>query len=482
MRTYFLFYSLSAINAIAYEIAFNSFDLENDLPDHFSAAPTPEFNWSVYPRYRCNPVNYSGSNRGYLRDVLVRTLPGGDGPPDIIVLYNNKPGVFDKNEDFDFNEPCSWKNARGIVRFKDAFPEYLSRGVGNSQRYNMFYNIAAMYWRELDLTSTTAIPEPWGAIINRLEPGKSAIFWRSSKDWEIIDRDDIGLPQQRGVIYSGGYFTDYWYLFSEYGASLLLGTDDTDPDASEEEDGGEDGGNRSDERPNSPSDLSSSSGDEVASLGTAFTADQNAVHEFVEREDYPWQPPPPRIIKNNPRWILRPTRRYPMITPEYRIWRNGRIIKAGDYRPIATISADGVEDMTVDIPLDTLIAEGWIIDKEAEAKYQEKLKRERLGVREAEIFYQILTEDEKSQRLGQGVYDKIWEQEDPGWKPTNPLQLLMSLNADEPEIIPGEQQQDGQVNMAQPQAADPNLRIQTAFRPPACNRIHDFLSGPGSPA
>ncbi|KAF3080128.1 hypothetical protein TWF569_011494 [Orbilia oligospora] len=482
MRAYSLFYSLSAINAIAYEIAFNTFDLENDFIFHYSDDLIPEFNWSVYPRYRCNPVNYSGTDGGPFRDVLVRTLPGGDGPPDIIVLYNNKRGVFDKDEDFDFNDPCSWKNARGIIRFKDAFPEYLSRGVGNSQKYNMFYSITATYWRELDLTSTTAIPEPWGSIINGLEPGKSAILYCCRNDWEIIDRDDIGLPQQRGAIYSGGYFTDYWYLFSEYGASLLLGTDDTDPDASEVEDGGEDGGNSIDERPNSPSEPSSSSGDEVASLGTAFTADRNAVHEFIEREDYPWQPPAPRMIRNNPRWVLRPTRPYSMITPEYRVWRNNRIIKVGDYRPIATISADGVEDLTTGIPLDTLIAEGWIIDKEAEAKYQEKLKRERLGVREAEIFYQILTEDEKSQRLSQSVYDKIWELEDPGWKPTNPLQLLMSVNADGPEIIPGQQQQGGQANMAQPQAAAPNLRVQTAFRPPARNRIHDFLSGPGSPA
>ncbi|KAF3289711.1 hypothetical protein TWF970_003475 [Orbilia oligospora] len=193
---------------------------ENDLLFLFPEAPIPEFNWSVYPHYRCYPVNYSGSNGGHPRDVPVRTLPGGDGPPDIILLYNNKRGVFDKDEDFDFNEPCSWKNVRGIIRFKDAFPEYLSRGVGNSQKYNMFYSITATYWRDIDP--------------------------------QLRNRDDIGLPQQRRAIYSGGYFTDYWYLFFEYGASLLLGTDDTDPDASEEEDGGEDGGNRIDERPNSP--------------------------------------------------------------------------------------------------------------------------------------------------------------------------------------------------------------------------------------
>ncbi|KAF3314120.1 hypothetical protein TWF173_004989 [Orbilia oligospora] len=88
-----------------------------------------------------------------------------------------------------------------------------------------------------------------------------------------------------------------------------------------------------------------------------------------------------------------------------------------------------------------------------------------IRVREAEIFYQILTKDEKSQRLSQWVYDKIWEQEDLEWKFTNHLQLLMGLNADEPEIIPGQQQQGGQVNIAQPQAAAPNLStdgIQTA--------------------
>ncbi|KAK6512753.1 hypothetical protein TWF506_008922 [Arthrobotrys conoides] len=286
------------------------------------------------------------------------------------------------------------------------------------------------YWKELNLTSGVVIPEPWGS----------------------------------------------------HGASLLLGAGDTNSGASEEDgDGSGDEDNRGDEHLNAPSELGS--GDEVASLATAFTADRNVPYEVIEREDYPWQPPEPQIIRGNPRWVSRPTRRFPVINLQYRKWRNNRIIQAGDYRPIATISEDGVEDLTVDIPLDTLIAEGWIIDKEAEAKYQEKLKRERLGVREAEIFYQILTENEKSKRLDQMVYDKIWEMENPGWRPSDPLQLLMDINTDEPEVIPEQQQQIGQVNMAEPQAAVPEpLNRQMALRLPANNRIHDFLSGPGSPA
>ncbi|KAK6336661.1 hypothetical protein TWF718_009456 [Orbilia javanica] len=497
--------------AMAFEIAFSNYDLENDLRDEFPTLPIPDFNWSVYPRYRCNVVNDSGLKwktgySKYVRDVLVRTLPGGDGPPDIIVLFEAVPIGFSNPEDHDFNDPCAWKNARGIIRFKDAVTNYLSRGVGNSQKYNAFGVNHPTHWRELG--PNDVLPEEMATLVDLLEPGRTAVWWGPRKGWDIPYPDGRGIPSQRGDIHSGGYFTDYWYLFSEFGASLLLGEDDTDPDASEGGDydnyddgnsgSGDDGiedenleNNGNNDNGSIASSPRPSSSDEVASLATDFSVDQAGYHEFIEREDYPWQPPAPQIIRNNTRWILHRTVQDPTINPYYRRWRNARITEAGDYRPIATISEDGVEDMIAGVPLDRLIAEGWIIDKQAEARYQEKLRRERLGVREAEIFYELLTNAEESKVLDQNVYDKIWEMEDPGWKPSDPLQLLMSIDTDGNKMILEEQQgnengvpatDQNQINVVQPQSPVPNpLARQIAFRPPVDNQIHDFLSGPGSP-
>ncbi|RVD89909.1 uncharacterized protein DFL_000896 [Arthrobotrys flagrans] len=221
---------LSPPLAIAYEIAFSNHDLEDDLPDYFSASPIPDFHWSVYLPYRCNVVNHSGLKwrpawSKCIQDILVRALPNSDGPLDIIVFHDNEPDQSDDEIDFDLNDPCFWTDARGIVRFKNGVTDCLSRGVGNGQKYNLSGANNPTHWRELD--PAVGIPDQaWASLVDRLELGQTAVWW------EIPDPDGGGLPQQRGDIYSGGYFTDHWYSFSEHGASLLLGPDVTDPDGS----------------------------------------------------------------------------------------------------------------------------------------------------------------------------------------------------------------------------------------------------------
>ncbi|KAK6507435.1 hypothetical protein TWF481_005868 [Arthrobotrys musiformis] len=512
--------------AAAFEIAFSNHDLEEDLPNEFPHSPLPDFNWSVYPRFRCNVVNRSGlqykpNEVSYLKDVLVRTLPNGEGPPNIIVLYQTEPGAFTNPEaQFNPSDPCASTNARTIIRFKDA-TEYLSRGVGNSQKYNVFVHNTPTYWKELD--PNEPYPEELAHIINQLEPGRFAMFnsWRNL--WDIPEPNYRGLPEQWGDIHSSGYFTDWWYLFSEHGRSMLRGSDDEsdysnadDSDADDSDASGGGGGGNQQNAVNGPVSLlseinainarnarenaqanaqanaqggtspsSDSSADEVASQITTFSTDSTDLRELVDREDYPWQPPRPQKIRNNPRWIYRPTRPVATINPAFRKWRNDRIIQAGDYRPIPTVSDDGVEDTLRGVPYDELIAEGWIVDKQAEAEYQEKREREREGIREAEIFYDLLSQEEKSGTLGQTVYDKLWEMEEPGYKPTDPLTQLLNIDTNDPEM---RVEDEGDIaDVAGPPGQEAPAEVQRlprvmVFRPPVSNRVHDFLSGAGSPS
>ncbi|KAK6343284.1 hypothetical protein TWF730_010880 [Orbilia blumenaviensis] len=482
-----LYFLLLPSLGISYEIAFSNHNLEEDLPAKFRDKPLPDFNWSVYPRFRCNAVNTNGLEweEGYpnvIKDVLVRTAAGGSGPPGVMVFYSTDVDLFDNPDYYDLRDPCSWRNARDIVRWKNGTAKYLDRGVGNSQKYNLATRAVITYWKELE--PNEPIPEEWESLISRIRPGRSAVWDKSDDLWEIPGRNGRGIPGQRGDVYSGGFFTDYWYKFSEHGARqvMMLRAFLGGPDDGDGSEGGDD------------ENWAQEDSDDDGSVDTAYTTDVMAQHELINREPYPWQPPQPRMIRNNVRWIYRPTREDARINPEYRRWRNERIMNAGDYRPVATTNKDGVESSTA-VPLNDLIAEGWIIDRRAELEFQDKLARERKGVAEAEIFYKLLVDDEKSQRQPQALYDEMWKLESPGWKMTDPLPDMLSVNTDENDVLfpvnggggggqavaPAGQNQAG---MNQAGVIEDPLAAYwqpTVLRPAVDNRAHQLLSGPNSP-
>lgn len=163
--------------------------------------------------------------------------------------------------------------------------------------------------------------------------------------------------------------------------------------------------------------------------------------------------------------------------------------------------------------LEELIADGWIVDVEAEMRLQEEFNRHQRGVRDAEIFYETLRQDDESKWLPKSVYDEIWRVEGSEWRegsewgPTDPLQDLLDLEIDDSEVIKipqgqqgsqgarvledtvdniGDEESDSEdvlsgIEEESPMELLPEYIPLLLIRPPVQNTVHNMLSEPASP-
>ncbi|EPS43486.1 hypothetical protein H072_2506 [Dactylellina haptotyla CBS 200.50] len=103
------------LGVTAYELAFFQEFLGND----YGHLPTRQIHWHVYPRFRCNAIDFTGFEhdeddveRGFfVQNIIVRTAAEGVGPPKALVLYQRNSPLSDSYS------PCDGQSIqRGEVK------------------------------------------------------------------------------------------------------------------------------------------------------------------------------------------------------------------------------------------------------------------------------------------------------------------------------------------------------------------------------
>ncbi|KAK6501944.1 hypothetical protein TWF481_009762 [Arthrobotrys musiformis] len=454
----------------AFEIAFNPYNMYTAPGIFFADKPLPEFNWSVYPRYSCNAVNWEGyplEAKGFVADILFREAPGTPAKiPQIVAFYR---ADFPGPDQFD---PCLPGNIKLIARIGRNADDPVGRIVklspwkGNRITHWQEINPRDLQTFEMDVVRQLKL-EPWNMAFKVARNR----FGATSFNWEIKPGNA-----------ENGYMTESYiclFGFNYYERRQGYGSD-----YNEDEQGYD-----------TESDL-----DELADELTVYTSDEDVPAGGrspgrLERV----LPAPREIIRDNSRWVYRPTTTCKGLYPAYVNWRNDRIRNAGDYiryDPNTYLYKQSYE---------TLIGRGNIIDVELDKQQQEEFKRQQAGVRAAELFYETMAGEVNPPRSWikrNPALDEIWLWDNPEkmeYAPADPLQALLDVESNnipeedlnyvmQPKVsrerlpgIPPKFRDVGEPAPARQPAEEPAEEPFGPRRWAPKNTMHDIFSGPPSP-
>ncbi|KAF3231265.1 hypothetical protein TWF192_000176 [Orbilia oligospora] len=408
---------------MAFEIAFSPYNMYLAPETFFAYKPLPEFNWSVYPRYTCNAINWEGfpkNSEGFVANILFREAPGTPARiPQVVAFYsargNRAPGHH--------LDPCRYDNLAILAHIGQNQEDTLGRIVKLSPRRSNLLT----HWREIipdsntiewmDINSDEIRPWHIGYLLSNGEGG--------GKFWSIDEADQYnGYMTQSLICWNPWYFA-HMREDPEVGMGSYNPENDRDDNAGDRLDGyatPADNDGESTGRARGSDD--SEEEEEENDKRTVYTSDEDEpIDSTNSRRVY--HPPPAEIIRGNPRWVYRPTTRCRGAHPKYVQWRNNRIRDAGDhirYDPNIYLYKMDYE---------RLIGRGNIIDIELEKQQEEEFRRQQEGVRAAELFYEALASDIDTLQPSDPrneMFDDIWWWDNPlefQLESPDPLQALL---------------------------------------------------------
>ncbi|KAK6519386.1 hypothetical protein TWF281_003220 [Arthrobotrys megalospora] len=483
----------------AFEVAFSPYNMYDAQVSFFAYKPLPQLNWSVYPRYRCNAINWEGfpkKNVGYVRSILFRSAEGTPAPiPRVVAFF--EAGSDSVNSDL--QNPCAWMNARIVVHIGENLNDKLGAIVKISPDYNRYLT----HWMEIIPGSET----PEWQLIQDLKMGNWRLAYRKtaySDDWDVRRGEKSGISEIP-IRWDPWYFASMVDDVHSVERDHLVDPEvDSDDELIAKSENGYNDGDISDSYEVDDSDSNDDGDDDDNDGGnddgsvkcerTAYGSDEDEPQEPAGKRAY--IPPQPEIIRGNPRWVYRPRTGCRGPHPEYTEWRNKRMRDAGEYNAFNR----NVNPYFYQKSYDQLMDMGNIIDPELERQQLEEFKRQQEGVRAAELFYEALRDeinpDGKGSRTSE-MFDGIWQWENPEQfqlEHSDPLQALLDLNsnADEDTINMNLAIHPSYVQKGRPpdfkigdndglKPPPPTKPTGLKFRHPVEGPVHDTLSGPPSP-
>ncbi|KAK6358655.1 hypothetical protein TWF730_007978 [Orbilia blumenaviensis] len=479
----------------AFEIAFTPFNIYSAPDTIFAYKPLPEFNWSVYPRYSCNGVNWEGggytrNSTGFVSNILFREAPGTPARiPQVVAFYDARLGrTFQER-----SEPCHFNNARMVAYIGTKLDNL---DLGRIVRISAQGGRRMTHWKEI----IPAWQNPEWVLIQYAGMKPWSTAYRIPNTGSDIKWDIKPTDAENRLITESVICWNPWYFASvKEDPAMAKGVYYPDLDT--------------DELLGDDIDSHHGYGSDYDSEDYGYDSDESSVGGRTNYNSDPDSSPGPlaerqfrlpKIISgSNPRWVRQPTTRCRGTHPTYVQWRNQRILNAGDHirhDPNAYLYKQSYQK---------LIDRGNIIDIELDQQQQAEFQRQQKGVRAAELFYDTLR-DETDQTMPwlelEPVFNEIWQWDSPEnfkLEYSDPLQTLldvdlnnldkedapMSLYVTPPQIryrFPGiapKYRPEDSIGLWPPSPIiiDPEDPGDLEMRFPAKNKIHDIFSGPPSP-
>ncbi|KAF3091124.1 hypothetical protein TWF103_011757 [Orbilia oligospora] len=190
---------------MAFEIAFIPYNMYLAPDTFFAYKPLPEFNWSVYPRYTCNVINWEGfptNSEGFVTNILFREAPRTPAKiPQVVAFYSARGNKAPEHR----LDPCRYDNLAILAHIGQNPEDTSGRIVKLSPRRSNLLT----HWREIvpdsntiewmDINSDEIQPWNIGYILSNGEGG--------GRFWSIDEADHYnGYMTQSLICWNSWYF------------------------------------------------------------------------------------------------------------------------------------------------------------------------------------------------------------------------------------------------------------------------------------